>query len=756
MWLVGALLSVAGSIMLSAGMGAMKAGYAWQKALAQMDQEHGDPPRPIYRIRTWQTGAALYMSGNILQFLSYAFAAQSLLLALSSVQFAAHLLCAWLMERAVVPLRSMAGAAIIILSNLLLVVFSSKSSALLTANELVELYKAPPYVTYQVIAALLCLACGITYCLLRNGSLAKVQAWQPAVAPAMLALGASLPGTQTLILTKAVSMMFVVTVGRQNQMGHWYFWVAAVTPFASAAGWTAAMQHGLATYPSAVIVPLLQVAYTAVGVLCGVLFFQEYRQMPPLAVSMFVIGFLGMFGGICLSVSPDALAAGIQEMQEKAALPASDPGSCDSVSSAGGDQGPPVRRATFFSQQVIQTSVNTARSTVHGAALASIGMGAQHKLRCASIFVSPLALSPTMLKQNDGAAYTAAVASGRVSVARKPDTQRRGLPLLPTLSEELEHDHNIAPGSPDRGKSGKSGATGAPAGARHSDRRGGASHKHSRSHKGRRNRRDDEEGGRAQAAGPSKAAISQLDLLSQGSAPVATNSGDYGAGSGPDATQLSTVRVVPAAAGLRQAARSVSQLELAAPLSPLSPATGFYGMNSSGPQWPGHTQGPQAWPGHARDVVTNMAFSAELWSTMQKQQLEWSSAEGRKYDNPLAFELHLQRTVPSISGRAGPLSVQQMPAAVEAAPVGACMGPYGAYGPDTGFSDHYGGSHPQQSNGRAHRPGQPVSGQLQTQHWPDFGEHEAWTTGQPQQSGSDSQMLHWQAEAPAEDRLQGP
>ena len=119
----------------------MKAGYAWQKALAQMDSEYGDPPRAIYRVRTWQTGAALYMGGNVLQFLSYAFAAQSLLLALSSVQFATNLLFAWLMEHVPVPVRSIAGAAIIILSNLLLVIFSSKSSVLLTAEELVKLYR---------------------------------------------------------------------------------------------------------------------------------------------------------------------------------------------------------------------------------------------------------------------------------------------------------------------------------------------------------------------------------------------------------------------------------------------------------------------------------------------------------------------------------------------------------------------------------------------------------------------------------------
>lgn len=191
------------------------------------------------------------------------------------------------------------------------------------------LCSAPPYIAYQVIAALLCVTCWFLYCLLRTGTLVKLQDRLPAAAPLLLTLGASLPGTQTLILTKAVSMMFVVSVGGQNQLTHWYFWIAAMTPFLSTSTWTAAMQHGLSTYPTVVIVPLLQVMYTTVGVLCGVLFFQEYRQMSNAAIVMYLIGFLGMFGGICLSVSPASLAAGLQEMKERAAVPTSDPGSCE-------------------------------------------------------------------------------------------------------------------------------------------------------------------------------------------------------------------------------------------------------------------------------------------------------------------------------------------------------------------------------------------------------------------------------------------
>lgn len=119
----------------------MKMGYVWQEALSALDEPGESHTHPIYRVRQWQIGAALYLVGNILQFLSYAFAAQSLLLALSSAQFGTHLLFAWLMEGVNVPLRSILGAGIIISFNILLVVFGSKSSQLMTAAELLELFR---------------------------------------------------------------------------------------------------------------------------------------------------------------------------------------------------------------------------------------------------------------------------------------------------------------------------------------------------------------------------------------------------------------------------------------------------------------------------------------------------------------------------------------------------------------------------------------------------------------------------------------
>ena len=121
--------------------GALKIGYAWHHALTVIDADSEEGVTPIWRVRAWRWGCLLYLFGSALQFFSTAFAAQTLLLAVSSVQFATHLLSSWLLEGATIPRRSVLAAGVVIASNILLVIFSSKRSALLDAAELVALHR---------------------------------------------------------------------------------------------------------------------------------------------------------------------------------------------------------------------------------------------------------------------------------------------------------------------------------------------------------------------------------------------------------------------------------------------------------------------------------------------------------------------------------------------------------------------------------------------------------------------------------------
>lgn len=121
----------------------MKLGYALQQELLAIDDSVSDDSEntPIYRISAWRWGAALYAAGNMLVFFSFAFAAQTLLLAMASVQVAMHLVSAWLLEGVAVPRRSIGAASVIVVANILLVVFGSKASTVLDARQLLDLHR---------------------------------------------------------------------------------------------------------------------------------------------------------------------------------------------------------------------------------------------------------------------------------------------------------------------------------------------------------------------------------------------------------------------------------------------------------------------------------------------------------------------------------------------------------------------------------------------------------------------------------------
>jgi hypothetical protein len=306
----GMLLGVKGVRLLAywwkaAMQASIKVGYAWHDAICSIDLDDGVKPRPVFCVRSWQTGIGLFALGNVLQFFSFAFASQSLLLALSSLQFATQLVFAWAVEGQRVAIRSMIAAGIIIGANMLLVVFSSKSSALLRAPQIVVLhrcgpsweavlslvcyptppacplycggssrpssqahprpdpprcgYRSPRYITYMVIGAVVSIGCTAVYILLNRRPIPRRLTWLAPLQPVTLAIAAAIPATQSLIYSKAVAMMMLVTLGQRTQLRHWFFWVAVGVSLCGSGTWMAVIQHGIASFPTVIILPILQV-----------------------------------------------------------------------------------------------------------------------------------------------------------------------------------------------------------------------------------------------------------------------------------------------------------------------------------------------------------------------------------------------------------------------------------------------------------------------------------------------------------------
>ena len=118
------------------------------------------------------------------------------------------------------------------------------------------------YVGYLMTASAVSLVTGALYIAL------QIQPQQPQVPkhsaallcqPVLLALCAAVPATQTLIMSKCVSMMIVETLSRETQLRSWFFWLAVAVPPCTSFLWAMTLSHALSRFPSIVAVPVLQV-----------------------------------------------------------------------------------------------------------------------------------------------------------------------------------------------------------------------------------------------------------------------------------------------------------------------------------------------------------------------------------------------------------------------------------------------------------------------------------------------------------------
>eukprot|EP00884_Botryococcus_braunii_P007041 jgi/Botrbrau1/16338/Bobra.0345s0002.1 len=147
LWAVGAVINVAGSIFINFGTNVMKLGHN-KRDLSPLPEEDR-PPIRVYR--EWQVGIALFALGNILNFVSFGFAAQSLLAALGSVQFISNVIFASLVLHEQVTKKILGGTALIVVGCILLVSFGNHDSKILTVHDMIADFKSTPYIVYLVL-----------------------------------------------------------------------------------------------------------------------------------------------------------------------------------------------------------------------------------------------------------------------------------------------------------------------------------------------------------------------------------------------------------------------------------------------------------------------------------------------------------------------------------------------------------------------------------------------------------------------------
>uniref|UniRef100_A0A2P2M6I6 Probable magnesium transporter n=1 Tax=Rhizophora mucronata TaxID=61149 RepID=A0A2P2M6I6_RHIMU len=107
-WVIGAFINLFGSIAINFGTNLLKLGHNERERHSVLENEGMSvkiPLKPIIYFHTWRIGILFFFIGNCLNFISFGYAAQSLLAALGSIQFVSNIAFAYFVLNKMVTVK---------------------------------------------------------------------------------------------------------------------------------------------------------------------------------------------------------------------------------------------------------------------------------------------------------------------------------------------------------------------------------------------------------------------------------------------------------------------------------------------------------------------------------------------------------------------------------------------------------------------------------------------------------------------------
>jgi len=132
------------------------------ESVASSESSARELTKKVKKPNIWYIGTFFFVTGSILNFVSFSFAAQSLLAALGSAQFISNVFFGRVILGEVVTLQTIFATFVIIAGNALVVLFSSHESVIYTADNLIEFYNTT-YICYALAMVVLVAAMVTTY-----------------------------------------------------------------------------------------------------------------------------------------------------------------------------------------------------------------------------------------------------------------------------------------------------------------------------------------------------------------------------------------------------------------------------------------------------------------------------------------------------------------------------------------------------------------------------------------------------------------
>eukprot|EP00854_Cymbomonas_tetramitiformis_P016798 gene16798-19958_t len=325
--------------------------------------------KPLWKSKVWRVGAVVFKSGNLLNFIAYGLGPQSVLAAMSGVQFVSNAIFARIILKERASPRMYVGIFGIVAGILMLVLlFGNQSSGPYTSDDLVELFGATPFLCYLSLIFTLAAVAYVTSRLYKgktafpkeklrrvglaclsstDGNFSRLDSeldlaemgrkgaevvevlehcraeesgnadsakphHKGMVLPFCYAFFSAVPGTQSITFSKMCSVLLRETVEGDNQLVYPFTYFCILVFVVTGILWDKQLNQGLRKFDALIITPVLQANFTLLAILNGGIFFQEFNSLQPEQVAAMIGAITLVIGSMFLLVpnSPDLYSEG--------------------------------------------------------------------------------------------------------------------------------------------------------------------------------------------------------------------------------------------------------------------------------------------------------------------------------------------------------------------------------------------------------------------------------------------------------------
>ncbi|XP_062223217.1 probable magnesium transporter NIPA8 isoform X3 [Phragmites australis] len=280
-WVIGALINIVGSVAINFGTNLLKLGHDQREKLSAINNSEGNVkfvPKSVMHFQTWRIGILFFAIGNCLNFMSFAYAAQSLLAALGSIQFVSNIAFAYF-----------------VLNKTISVKYSHGSHNFYRLWQHILSFLRQPSITWS----------GEN--IISNSSKDTGTYWRTML-PFSYAVVSGAVGSCSVLFAKSLSNMLRLTMSSRYQFHSWFTYSILLLFLCTAGFWMARLNEGLSLFDAILIVPMFQIAWTFFSIFTGFVYFQEYQVFDTLRIVMFVLGMTFVFIGISLLAPDDSKA----------------------------------------------------------------------------------------------------------------------------------------------------------------------------------------------------------------------------------------------------------------------------------------------------------------------------------------------------------------------------------------------------------------------------------------------------------------